>query len=89
LQDSLSNVRLKRFFRHQIDRHPKQFSKTLFKAYESDKPNWPVALDKKINIAPCLLLPANYQAENADLCNAEFGAQLVPVLSDDPNYVVD
>jgi hypothetical protein len=89
LENPFSDVRLERLFGHQIDVHPQQLRKALFKAHESDETDWPLEFDKDIDFAPRTLLAAHHRAKNTDLHNAEFGPQLLLVLSDDQAYVVD
>ena len=44
---------------------------------------------RMIDITAGTLLPAHHRTEDADPNNAEFGTQLLPALSDDPDDVVN
>jgi len=46
------------FLGHQIDRHPQQLGKALFKAHEPHKTNGPLEFDKDVDITASSLLSA-------------------------------
>jgi hypothetical protein len=77
------------FLGHQIDSHPQQLGKALFKAHEPHKTNGPREFDKDVDITSSTLLPAHHGTEDADPSDAEFEAQWLAALSNDPDDVVN